>query len=153
MCNVLMYVVIVCPRCHKAHGVRLSTKRTRCTGCGFSIDVGKAKVYHRTDSKKDLVEAVGQVSKSLGLRLEGEMVVSRFDADGPPKEAKGRPCFNEERVRSTVVQLTEELGEFSSRDLAERLDIRDRESLEKLIGDMLREGIVFEPRGDRYRAV
>lgn len=148
-----MYGVIVCSRCHKAHGVRLTTQRTRCTGCGLSIDVTTAKIYYTTDSIEKLVEAVGQVSKRVTPSPEGDLPTHRFDTDRSVRREKGVPAFSEERVRQATIELTEERGGFSAHDLAEMLDIADGERLDRLIADMLNEGIIFEPRRGRYRAV
>jgi len=59
--------VIVCPRCKQVKGVNLSSKTTKCTGCGKTLTVQKLKIYYKTDTQEKLRQAIGL----LNARLDG----------------------------------------------------------------------------------
>ncbi|MDD1747154.1 MAG: DUF1922 domain-containing protein, partial [Methanomassiliicoccales archaeon] len=65
-----MFGVIICPKCHRARGVSLSTSRAKCPHCGHSIDVSLAKVYHKTDSQEELALAVQRMTERLAANIE-----------------------------------------------------------------------------------
>jgi predicted RNA-binding Zn-ribbon protein involved in translation (DUF1610 family) len=46
-----MFGVIVCPSCNRARGVDLSAAAVVCPSCGKKMNVGRAKVYFKTDSE------------------------------------------------------------------------------------------------------
>jgi len=74
--------VIVCPVCKRVKGVDLSSKTTKCTHCGKTLQLKKLKIYYETDSQEKLRQAIGLVN----AKLEGnEDTFKKFlhDSHGP----------------------------------------------------------------------
>jgi len=151
-----MFGVIVCPGCNRARGVDLSATAAVCPSCGKKIDVGKEKVYFKTDSESELAEAVRKMSERLAVDVESAP---------PAKKKKKKLSFHEElgarakklkgsedRLRFVAENLTSELGEFGVRDLALVVKSFDEGDLEELIERMLSSGIIFEPEPGKYRS-
>lgn len=151
-----MFGVIVCPKCHKVKGVDLSVERSKCTRCGFSIDVGKAKVYYKTERRGELSEAVRQKEKEIVTRFEDGELVRTFDVDVKEelkKEEKASPPVNtEEGLRQVVKDISDEKGEFSINQLKKELGLGEEE-LEDMVEKMLRSGLIYEPRTGKYRVI
>jgi len=57
--------VIVCPVCKRVKGVDLSSKTTKCTHCGKTLQLKKLKIYYETDSQEKLRQAIGLVNAEL----------------------------------------------------------------------------------------
>ena len=62
--------VIVCPQCKQVKGVNLSSKTTKCAGCGKTLTVQKVKIYYETESQEKLRQAIGL----LNAELDGKSV-------------------------------------------------------------------------------
>jgi hypothetical protein len=62
--------VIVCPQCKQVKGVNLSSKTTKCAGCGKILTLEKMKIYYETDSQEKLRQAIGL----LNAELDGKSV-------------------------------------------------------------------------------
>jgi len=62
--------VIVCPQCKQVKGVNLSSKTTKCTGCGKTLTLEKLKIFYETDSQEKLRQAIGL----LNAELDGKSV-------------------------------------------------------------------------------
>jgi len=62
--------VLVCPQCKQAKGVDLSSKTTKCVGCGKTLTVQKLKIFYETDSQEQLRRAIGM----LNAELDGKSV-------------------------------------------------------------------------------
>ena len=62
--------VIVCPQCKQVKGVNLSSKTTRCAGCGKTLTLEKLKIFYETDSQEKLRQAIGL----LNAELDGKSV-------------------------------------------------------------------------------
>jgi len=62
--------VIVCPKCKQVKGVDLSSKTTKCAGCGKTLSLKKLKIFYETDSQEKLRQAIGL----LNAELEGKSV-------------------------------------------------------------------------------
>jgi ribosomal protein L37AE/L43A len=60
--------VIVCPQCKQVKGVDLSSKTTKCTRCGKSLQLKKLKIFYETESQQKLRQMIG----SLNEKLEGK---------------------------------------------------------------------------------
>ncbi len=151
-----MYGIIVCPRCHKVKGVDLSVERSKCTKCGFSIDVQKAKVYYETERREELPEAVRQKEKEIVTRFENGELVRTFDVDVEEeiKERKNTPppTTTEEGLRLLIERISGERGEFSLHHLKEELGVGEEEAKE-ILERMLRSGLIYEPREGNYRVI
>jgi hypothetical protein len=57
--------VIVCPQCKQVKGVNLSSKTTKCAGCGKTLTLDKLKIYYETDSQEKLRQAIGLLNAEL----------------------------------------------------------------------------------------
>jgi RecJ-like exonuclease len=62
--------VIVCPQCKQVKGVNLTSKTTKCPGCGKILTVQKVKIYYETESQEKLRQAIGL----LNAELDGKSV-------------------------------------------------------------------------------
>ncbi|MBE3122756.1 MAG: hypothetical protein IMZ53_16740 [Thermoplasmata archaeon] len=63
--------MIVCPQCKQVKGVNLSSKTTKCTGCGKTLTLEKLKIYYETESQEKLRQAIGL----LNAELDGKSVM------------------------------------------------------------------------------
>jgi Domain of unknown function (DUF5817) len=57
--------VIVCPQCNQVKGVNLSSKTTKCAGCGKTLVMEKLKIYYETDSQEKLRQVIGLLKAEL----------------------------------------------------------------------------------------
>jgi hypothetical protein len=57
--------VIVCSQCKQVKGVNLSSKTTKCTGCGKTLTLEKLKIFYETDSQEKLRQAIGLLNAEL----------------------------------------------------------------------------------------
>ena len=57
--------VIVCPQCKQVKGVNLSSKTTKCAGCGKTLTLEKLKIYYETESQEKLRQAIGLLNAEL----------------------------------------------------------------------------------------
>ena len=62
--------VIVCPQCKQVKGVNLSSKTTKCAGCGKTLTLEKLKFFYETESQEKLRQAIGL----LNAELDGKSV-------------------------------------------------------------------------------
>jgi len=62
--------VIVCPQCKQVKGVNLTSKTTKCAGCGKTLTLEKLKIYYETGSQGKLRQAIGL----LNAELDGKSV-------------------------------------------------------------------------------
>ncbi|MBE3135909.1 MAG: hypothetical protein IMZ43_00695 [Thermoplasmata archaeon] len=62
--------MIVCPQCKQVKGVNLTSKTTKCAGCGKTLTVQKVKTYYETESQEKLRQAIGL----LNAELDGKSV-------------------------------------------------------------------------------
>ncbi|MFP4170028.1 MAG: hypothetical protein ACLFUV_03265 [Methanomassiliicoccales archaeon] len=145
-----MFGVIVCPRCHTVRGVDLSSRSGSCPRCGHQIDVTRAKVYFRTDSQKELATAVRQKAEEIAVTLDDPLGVEeiRERMEGPERESAD---MRRERVHRTAVRLTKEQGSFTVEGLMGELGM-DRQQTERMMEDMIQNGLVYQPREGIYKA-
>ena len=61
----MKYGVIVCPKCKQVKGVELKYKSTKCNKCTKSIILEKIKVIFKTNSKEELIHAIGLTNAEL----------------------------------------------------------------------------------------
>jgi Zn ribbon nucleic-acid-binding protein len=57
--------VIVCPQCKQVKGVDLSSKTTKCVGCGKTLALQKVKIYYETESQEKLRQMIGLLNAEL----------------------------------------------------------------------------------------
>ncbi len=143
-----MYGVIICPKCHRARGVSLSTSKAKCPRCGHNIDVSLAKVYHRTGSQEELVLAVQKMTELMATDIED------FPAEkkrrSRPRATRPRGHRSEEDLRRLVAELSSARGEFSLQELMSELDV-DEAKAEQIAKRMIDSGLIFEPRPGRFK--
>jgi hypothetical protein len=148
-----MFGVIICPKCHRARGVKLPSKTAVCVHCGHSIDVPKARVYFRTDSEVELRRGVQRMTERLATSIEDYPAERKSKArkDGSEKIPKAR--LSEESLRATARGLTEGKGDFGVGDLKEALGLNTDEEAQKVLDRMRSGGMVFEHEADRFKAL
>jgi hypothetical protein len=61
----MMLGVIICPQCRQVQGVNLSSKTTKCVGCGKTLSLEKLKIFYETDSQEKLRQAIGLLNSEL----------------------------------------------------------------------------------------
>lgn len=144
-----MFGVIICPKCHRARGVSLSTSKAKCTHCGHSIDVSLAKVYHRTDSQEELVLAVQKVTERLAVDIEDYPAEKKRRSK--PKSLEGKRSFRtEEDLRHLIGELTAAKAEFSLQDISSKAEV-DQPKAEKIAQAMMDAGLAYEPSPGRFK--
>jgi hypothetical protein len=57
--------VIVCPHCKQVKGVDLSSKTTKCNGCGKILSLKKVKIFYETTSQEQLRQAIGLLNAKI----------------------------------------------------------------------------------------
>lgn len=146
-----MFGVIICPKCHRARGVSLSTSKAKCPRCGHNIDVSLAKVYHRTDSQEELVLAVQKMTELLATDIEDYPAEKK--RRGRPKMAEGKRGFRtEEDLRQWVKELSGDKGEFSLQEMMSEMEV-DEAKAERIIRAMTDSGLIYEPTPGRFKVL
>ena len=150
-----MFGVVVCPKCHRARGADLSNLTTRCAHCGHVIDLSKARVYARTDSKDKLPEAVRRMTEKLAVNIEDYPAERKSRARAPQQEKKPKRAdsLNLEGLRSLAIELNRGKDHFDVQDVRSSLGLQSEDDAHRLIDKMLDRGIVFEPVAGRFRIV
>jgi hypothetical protein len=144
-----MFGVIICPKCHRARGVSLSTGKAKCPRCGHNIDVSLAKIYHRTDSQEELVLAVQKMTEKLATDIEDYPAEKKRKSK--PRTVEGKRGFrSEEDLRHWVKELSEEKGEFTLQELMSKLSV-DEEKAERITRAMMDSGLIYEPGPSRFK--
>jgi alkylated DNA repair dioxygenase AlkB len=144
-----MFGVIICPKCHRARGVSLSTIKAKCPHCGHNIDVSLAKIYHRTDSQEELVLAVQKMTEKLATDIEDYPAEKKRKSK--PRTVEGKRGFrSEEDLRYWVKDLSAEKGEFTLQELMLKLSV-DEEKAERITRAMMDSGLVYEPGPSRFK--
>lgn len=146
-----MFGVIICPKCHRARGVSLTTKKAKCSHCGHAIDVSLARVYHKTESHEELVLAVQRMTEKLAINIEDYPAERKRRAKAPVVPSK-RGITTEEDLRHVISELSSAKGEFGAEDLVSRFGMGEGEALE-IIQRLLEAGMVYEPSAGRFRAL
>ncbi len=70
MINIMKFGVIVCPKCKKVKGVDLSSKTTKCHGCGKFLTIDKLKIFYKTESQEKLQQAIGLLNAKFDGKLD-----------------------------------------------------------------------------------
>ncbi len=141
-----MFGVIVCPHCTLVLGADMQTARVTCPRCGGKVNVRKAKVYYRTESGKELAEAVRQVGERLVYDIEGPAAP---DVARSPAKA---PLRGEETALWTLaLKMIEEVEEFSRDELRAALGDVDEDRLDRILFNLLEDGIIYEATAGIYR--
>jgi hypothetical protein len=151
-----MFGVVVCPKCHRARGADLSNQTTRCAHCSHIIDLSKARVYARTDSKEKLPEAVRRMTEKLAVNIEdypAERKRPLARASEQTKKPKKADALNLEELRSLATDLNRGKEYFDSKDVQLSLKLERDEDVQRLIDKMLDRGVIFQPQAGRFRIV
>ena len=151
-----MFGVVVCPKCHRARGADLSNRTSACAHCRHVIDLSKARVYARTDSKEKLAQAVRRMTEKLAVNIEDYPAERKRRAAKAPKlekSPKRADSFNVEELRSMAIELNRGKAQFGSDDVRALLGAGREADADQLIRKMLDAGIIFEPRAGRFRIV
>src|SRR5438445_2671808 len=157
--RLIMYGVVVCPRCKRAKGVNLK-KKTPTGQCGFEFYVAPALVRARAETARELARLVGQVSAELAGGTEAYR-----RARAPARRRRSRDVHvrvigvaakardRRSRVRSAAIELTLELELFSISDWAQVLAGLGIPHPADALATLVQENTVFEPKAGFFRAV
>ena len=151
-----MFGVVVCPKCHRARGADLSNQTTRCAHCSHVIDLSKARVYARTDSKERLPEAVRHMTEKLAVNIEdytAERKRPLARASQQLKKPKKADALNLEDLRSLAADLNRGKDYFNALDVMSALKLESDDDVHQLIEKMLDRGIIFQPQAGHFRIV
>ena len=66
----MKFGVIVCPTCKQVKGVDLSCKTTKCLRCGKVLTIDKLKIFYKTNSQKEIQQAIGLLNAEFDGKLE-----------------------------------------------------------------------------------
>jgi hypothetical protein len=66
----MKYGVIVCPKCNSSKAVELYYKTSRCNRCGKILVIDKLKIFYKTNSKQDLIQAIGLINAQIDGKLD-----------------------------------------------------------------------------------
>jgi hypothetical protein len=151
-----MFGVVVCPKCHRARGADLSNLTTKCAHCSHIIDLSKARVYARTDSKDKLPEAVRRMTEKLAVNIDdypAERKRAASKSAHQEKKPKKADSLNFEELRALATELSREKASFDVHDVRASLRLESDEDAHQLIEKMLDRGIIFEPQAGQFRIV
>ncbi|MFQ6128187.1 MAG: hypothetical protein ACE5QW_04725 [Thermoplasmata archaeon] len=134
-----MYGVIVCSYCRKARAVNLTQKTSTCE-CGSRIAIYQRKVFFRSHSQREAAQAVRRMNELLAGAPASDQEDIRVTPER--KEDLESSLFSfftgEERSRGELKTLLKKLGV---------------EDPDRMIEELLRSGMIFEPRRDHFRLV
>ena len=168
----MTFGVVVCKKCKFAKGVDLATSKTKCTRCGKSIDMKKAKVFAKTESQSELSALVGELNAKLkgGLEEYHDLLV---EVDEASKKKKERHLSTSSDLHSTVAsrladvpgrtnkaveaaRLLTQLGSsgtFSEDDLMSVLILSGSSAQDagKYLKELFKGDMIYEPAPGRYK--
>jgi len=120
------------------------------------IDLSKARVYARTDSKEKLPEAVRRMTEKLAVNIEDYPAERKRPlalASRQTKKPKKADALNLEELRSLAIDLSRDKEYFGAKDVQLSLKLESEEGANHLIDKMLDRGIIFQPQVGRFRIV
>ncbi len=163
---VAVHLVVVCPRCKGATGVREDQRSATCPRCGRPFNAQRARVYHRTADPRELARVIGEQNARL------ERGFKRYEADVEASKRRrqraGKHLTPLETVTSRVsltkgrkaqLELAVDLlcrrpqGGFHGEELMMTLLAVgwDEASVEGALEGMLRQGLLVEPVEDFFK--
>jgi hypothetical protein len=161
-----VHLVVVCPRCKGATGVREDQKSATCPRCGRPFNAQRARVYHRTADPRELARLIAEKNARLDKGFK------RYEADVEASERRrqraGKPLTPLETVTSRVsltrgrkaqMELAVDLlcrrpqGGFHAEELMMTLVAVgwDEASVEGALEGMVRTGLLVEPVEDLFK--
>jgi predicted RNA-binding Zn-ribbon protein involved in translation (DUF1610 family) len=158
------HIVIACPHCKRALGVREDQKTATCPRCGRELVCRRARAYHRTEDMAELARLVGEMNARL------EHGFKRYERDArTARGAKDHPMLppgleslaaRVANTRGRRGQLDAAVGglcaregaSFSSDELLAVLGAAGwpEDAVATALEGMVREGALVEPRPDRF---
>ncbi len=144
-----MFGVVVCPKCNRARGVKLGSARAKCTYCGHSIDLSKARIFYKAESEGQLAEGVKRMMERIatqGLDVDAEIARKRRPATPDQKSRK--------KVKDPLTlaaELTSLRGTFDLGTFRDALGLSTDDEAFAVIERLLREGELVEPCPGAYR--
>jgi len=171
----MKFGVVVCPACNRAVGINLGVKSTKCRRCNCSFNPKSRKILFETDSERELAKAVGQTNlkiqngteeyQNLLQDLEVEDEQTALEQDGLFVYDESIDVYKRIAMKVKKIQnlqdklvglatgLNKQFNEFSVDDFGtciEHLGLNP-EDAEKYIGQLVSNGIIYEPRVGYYR--
>ncbi len=158
------HIVIACPHCKRALGVREDRRTATCPRCGRELECRSARAYHRTEDMAELARLVGEMNARLEhgfKRYERDARAAR-GAKGLPEVPPGLVAVaarvantrgRRGQLESAVGLLcAREGGAFSSDELLAVLSSAGwpEDAVVSALEGMVREGALVEPRPDSF---
>jgi len=146
--------VIICPKCGKAKGVETRRKTTSCP-CGRQIKLKRGMFKFMTGSPIELAQTVAKVNAALhGTEpMPREKKRRRKDSYAALVERTESVKDPLKRFHAIAAGLTSSKSEFELDDLKRVLNIMGRDDSERILAQLLSNGVIFEVSPGRYRSV
>lgn len=137
--DVVRFAVVGCPACRRLQAVELRVARPGCRGCGKTLELASLKTLWRGDDDQEARSVVLRLSaKGIGIE-DYARLLERIEG-----ERTGR-------VEDAVAALASR-SEFGREDLeAEMRTRRVPGDPDRVLGALVEENRVYEPRAGRYR--
>lgn len=160
--------VIICPRCRWAKGVRLDTKSSKCTSCGYSIELKGEKTLLKTNHQKELSEAVGQVNAQLKQGLEvylDDLASLEHKKENKPEHGSKHDILDyivssankvknqEQRILCMLKMMKDNSEEFEEEDLKYLLAELGVKNIEKTIETLISKNLIYQPKAGIFRCL
>ncbi len=159
-----VHIVIACPHCKRALGVREDQKTATCPRCGKELECRRARAYHSTEDMAELARMVGEMNARLehGFKRYERDARHARSADGRPEVPPGLETVAARvaNTRSRKGQLeaavgllcARECGSFASEELLAVLGAAgwQEDAVATALEGMVREGALVEPRPDTF---
>ncbi len=150
-----MYGIVVCPKCGRPQGVRLSSKTATCQ-CGKRLVLRNMNVLFSTKEARELPEALGRVRAQLSGNLaDFEAAIESRREQGPSRQRVPGDRRNEgplERAMKVLRDLNAERKGFDLHQAEEALLARGLDAAD-ILAALLREGLIYEFERGFYRPV
>jgi hypothetical protein len=145
-----MFGVVVCPKCNRARGVKLGSARAKCTHCGHSIDLAKARIFYKTESQAQLAEGVKRMMERIATQgLDADAEIARKRKPSSIEKKAGRKAGAD--PLAIAAELSSLHGTFDLNNFREAFGSPSDEEALFQIERLLNEGELLEPRPGRYR--
>jgi hypothetical protein len=160
-----VHLVIACPHCKRALGVREGQKTATCPRCGRELHADRARAYHRTEDPAELARLIGEMNARLERgftryerdvkEVEGPKARADLPEGLEPIAARVSLARGRKGQLDTAVRLlcAREGGTFSLDELLAVLaSVKwQEEAIATALEGMVREGTLVESRPDRFK--
>ena len=152
-----LYGVLICSQCHRAKGVRLDQRTTKCQ-CGHTIKLSEAKIQFKTAKALELVDLVAKQNAKLMQK-----VFKQENEYKPPKkrdtvhsriaEIAAKAGNRERKMKTVAIELSKRLNCFTYRDFALVLNIIAIPNPKERLEELLRSSFIYEPNLGFFKVI